>query len=266
MDMLLVSTVYLPKQSCSKLLLKTHCLHICGHCAHCCTLMQLFGMIAIKKPVPFQSRLDTWRAQAQAQFLAVNYIVFQCLTQQPIGLGIPVLLTSFEDGQAILFIGKPDRDQDGISEVFFESIADAIEMFKLGVATRQAAAEQTRTVSLSDLRDEMNAAAAPRVDQAGELNAYSIADPDDQSAVGPPQLSMRARFDLAQADCLASLQSAMNPLVGHADLPDLAHWLPYVNIVVETMSEGTHHLPAALHDIMHEQLIRQHGPPDNMFT
>jgi len=58
----------------------------------------------------------------------------------------------------------------------------------------------------------------------------------------------------------------MNPLIGHADLPDLAYWLPYVNIVIETMSGGTQHLPAALHDIMREQWIRQRGPPDNMFT
>ena len=132
------------------------------------------------------------------------------------------------------------------------------------MATRQAAAVQT--ISLSDLRGEIIASAAPRVGQAGELNAHNSADPDDLSAVGPPQLSMRALFDLAQADYLASLQSAMNPLVGHADLPDLAYWLPYVNTVIQTMSGGTHHLPAALHDIMHEQLIRQHGPPDNMFT
>lgn len=226
--------------------------------------MQLFGMVEIKRPVPFKSRLDTWRAQAQAQFLGVNYIVFHCATQQPIGSGIPVLLTSFEDGQAILFTGKPDRDRDGISEVWFDSTADALEIFKLGVATRQAAAVQT--ISLSDLRDEIIASAAPRVGQAGELNADNSADPDDLSAVGPPQLSMRARFDLAQADYLASLQSAMNPHVGHADLPDLAYWLPYVNTVIQTMSGGTHHLPAALHDIMHEHLVRQRGPPDNMFT
>ena len=71
--------------------------------------MQLSGMVEIKRPVPFKSRLDTWRAQAQAQFLGVNYIVSHCATQQPIGLGIPVLLTSFEDGQAILFTGKPDQ-------------------------------------------------------------------------------------------------------------------------------------------------------------
>ena len=223
--------------------------------------MQLFGMVEIKRPAPFKSGLDTWRAQAQAQYLGVNYI-FHCTTQQPIGLGIPVLLTSFEDGQAILFTGKPDHDRDGISEVSFDSIADALNFFKLGVATRHAAAVQT--TSLSDLRDEMVASA--RVGQAGELNADNSADPDDLSAVGPPQLSMRARFDLAQADYLASLQSAVSPLVGHADLPDLTYWLPYVNTVIQTMSGGTHHLPAALHDIMHEQLIRQRGSPDNIFT
>ena len=224
--------------------------------------MQLLGMVEVKRPVPFKSRLDSWRAQAQAQFLGVNYIVFHCATQQPIGLGIPVLLTSFEDGQAILFTGKPDRDRDGISDVWFDSTADALEIFKLGVATRQAAAVQT--ISLSDLRDEIIASAAPRVGQAGELNADNGADPDDP--VGPPQLSMHARFDLAQADYLPSLQSATNPLVGHADLPDLVYWLPYVNTVIQTMSGGTHHLPAALHDIMHEHLVRQRGPPDNMFT
>ena len=49
------------------------------------SLLQQFGMIEVKRPGPFKSRLDIWRAQAQAQFLGVNYIVFQCTTQQPIG-------------------------------------------------------------------------------------------------------------------------------------------------------------------------------------
>ncbi len=227
------------------------------------TLLQLFGMIEVKRPGPFKRRLDIWRAQAQAQFLGVNYIVFQCITQQPIGWGIPVLLTSFEDGQAILFTGKPDHDRDGISEVWFESARDALEIFKLRVASRQAAI--TQIVSLSDLRAELTASAAPRVGQAGELIADNTAHPDDPSALGPPQLSLRARFDLAQADYLASLQSAVNPLVSQVDLRDLAAWLPYVNTVIETVSGGTHHLPAALHDIMHEQLNRQRGPPGSMY-
>ncbi len=161
-------------------------------------------MIELQRPAAFQSRLDTWRAQAQAQFLGVNYIVSQCVTQQPIGSGVPVLLTLFEDGQAILFTKKSDGDRDGISEVWFESTADAMEIFKLGVANRQAA--EVRIVSLSILRDDMNASAAPRVGQAGELNRYSIPGQGDLTAIAPPQLSMRARFDLAQADCLASLQ------------------------------------------------------------
>jgi len=81
MDMLLDSTAYLPIQSYGNLLLKTHCLHICGYCAaYYCTLVQFFGMVEIKRPAAFQSRLDTWRAQAQAQFLGVNYIVYQCVT------------------------------------------------------------------------------------------------------------------------------------------------------------------------------------------
>ena len=265
MDMLLDSTAYLSIQSYGNLLLKTRCLHICGYCAaYYCTLVQLFGMVEIKRPAAFQSRLDTWRAQAQAQLLGVNYIVYQCVTQQPMGSGIPVLLTSFEDGQAILFTEKPDGDRDGMSEVWFESTADALEIFELGVANRQTA--EVQTVSMSSLRDEMRASAAPRVGQAGELNTYSTAGPGDLSALGPPELNMRARFDLAHADYLASLQSAMNPLIGHADLPDLAYWLPYVNTVIETMSGSTQHLPVALHDIMHEQWIRQRGPPDNMFT
>ena len=176
-----------------------------------------------------------------------------------------MLLTSFEDGQAILFSGKPDHDRDGIAEVWFESARDALEIFKLRVASRQAAI--TQIVSLSALRAELTASVAKRVGQAGELIADNTARLDDPSALGPPQLSLRARFGLAisQADYLASLQSAVNPLVSQVDLHDLATWLPYVNTVIETLSEGTHHLPAALHDIMHEQLISQRGPPGNMY-
>ena len=128
-------------------------------------------MIETKRPKPYQSRLDTWRAQALAQFLGVNYIVFRCVKQQSIGSGIPVLLTSFQDGEAILFSGQPKQGQDGISQVRFDTIGDALAMFKARVDTRQAAAVQV--VSVADLMD----AAAPSApsttscDQAGELAA-----------------------------------------------------------------------------------------------
>ena len=85
-------------------------------------------LLEVKSSGPFKSRLDIWRAQAQAQSLGVNYIVFQRITQQPIGWGIPVLLTSFEEGQAIVSTGKPDHGWDGISEVWFESARDALEI------------------------------------------------------------------------------------------------------------------------------------------
>ncbi|KAL0050308.1 hypothetical protein WJX82_008680 [Trebouxia sp. C0006] len=86
---------------------------------------QLFGMVEIKRPAAFQSRLDTWRAQAHAQLLGVNYIVYQCVTQQPMGSGIPVLLTSFEDGQAILFTEKPDGDRDELPHNLDRQISDS---------------------------------------------------------------------------------------------------------------------------------------------
>ena len=46
-------------------------------------LLQLFGMIEVKRPGPSKSRQAILPAQAQSQFLGVNYIVFQCITQQP---------------------------------------------------------------------------------------------------------------------------------------------------------------------------------------
>ena len=61
-----------------------------------------------------------------------------------------------------------------MSKVWFESIADALETFKLGLASRQAAGVQA--ISLSYLRVEMNASAALRIGQADELNADNIAD------------------------------------------------------------------------------------------
>lgn len=64
------------------------------------TVLQAFGMLELKKPCVYSSKLHTWRAQAVAECLGVNYIVFRIMLEQPIGGGIPVLLTSFENKQA----------------------------------------------------------------------------------------------------------------------------------------------------------------------
>jgi len=93
-------------------------------------------------------------------FFAVNYTLFQCITQQPVGLGKSALLTSLQDGQAILFSRKPDC----VAEVCYESAEDALELFIFGVATRQAAAIQTvRSEGCNKLFSFCNSATAGKV-------------------------------------------------------------------------------------------------------
>ncbi len=90
----------------------------------------------------------------------MNYTLFQCITQQPVGLGKSALLTSLQDGQAILFSRKPDC----VAEVCYESAEDALELFIFGVATRQAAAIQTvRSEGCNKLFSFCNSATAGKV-------------------------------------------------------------------------------------------------------
>lgn len=57
-------------------------------------LLQLLGVVELEKPDAHKSRLDTWRTQAMAQLLGSYY---HCMTLQPIGAGISVLLTVSEE-------------------------------------------------------------------------------------------------------------------------------------------------------------------------
>ena len=224
---------------------------------------QLFGLVEVKKPEAYKSKLDRWRAQASGQFLGINYIVFRCMAQQPIGAGIPVLLTSFKDGQAILFIGTEGQEQDSISEISFDSARDAVELFRVGIVARQAAS--IRQISVSDLTTELFGSPAPnRRDEP----AAEPAHPRDPNILGPPQLSMRARFNLAQADYAAAMQAVLGSSSSPTSDPELANlatWLPYLNNVMLTLSGGTRHLPTELHEIMQEDIIRRRGPPPFMY-
>lgn len=231
--------------------------------SRCFACPQLFGLVEVKKPEAYKSKLDRWRAQASGQFLGINYIVFRCMAEQPIGAGIPVLLTSFKDGQAILFIGTEGQEQDSISEISFDSARDAVELFRVGIVARQAAS--IRQNSVSDLTTELFGSPAPsRRDEP----AAEPAHPGDPNILGPPQLSMRARFDLAQADYAAAMQAVLGSSSSPTSDPELANlatWLPYLNNVMLTLSGGTRHLPTELHEIMQEDIIRRRGPPPFMY-
>lgn len=221
------------------------------------TVLQAFGMVQLKKPHVYSSRLHTWRAQALAQCLGVNYIMYRIMSEQPMGQGIPVLLTSFEDKQAIVFCGQSDHDQDSISETVFDSAADAINTFKEMVSARQCVA--IKTIDYATLRDNVraSASAATRLARIDEHPTDTSAAPHDPNELGKPSLSVRARFELAQAGYLASLQTSTNPLARHADLSNLAIWLPKVEAILETLSGGKCHLPEELRDIMQEELGSQ---------
>ena len=185
--------------------------------------------------------------------------------QQSIGAGIPALLTSFKDGQATLFTGTEGEEQDSISEICFESARDAVEHFKVGVAARQAASIQRQQISLSDLTKELfGSPATNRRDQpSADLHVSEVVDTEDPNTLGPPQLSMRARFDLAPADYAAAMQAVLGSSsspTSDPELANLASWLPYLNNVMLTLSGGTQHLPSELHEIMQEEIIMRRGP------
>lgn len=142
-------------------------------------------------------------------------------------------------------------------------------MFKEAVTARQITA--TKTIDFATLRDNVlakyaSASAVRRLVRIDEHHTDTSAALDDPNEVRPPSMSMRARFELAQADYLASLQTATNPLARHASLSNLVIWLPQVDAILETLTGGKCHLPAELQDIMQEELVKQRGPPTSMFT
>lgn len=112
------------------------------------------------------------------------------------------MLSSFKDGQAILFMAKKVRIKIASPNLALSQQRTLLSNSKVSVAARQTASIQRRQISLSDLTKELFGSPAinTRDEPSAELHVSEVVNTVDPNTLGPPQLSMRAWFDLAQAD------------------------------------------------------------------